>query len=104
MKDGLNVEQQFILQQVESALPQVLKLPEPARSQSLTCLAYEYFLQDMEEKAFTLLEKADPNYFKEPMKKDMESDPRMNKIIMTILAKIIEIGYVEVKTKNDQEG
>lgn len=102
MQDGLTELQKDILRQVERATPQVLALPEPNRSKAIVGLAYEYFLQDMEEKAFGLLEQADPNYFKEGKKKDLE-DPLMNKIFFTIIGKLIESGYVTVKEAEDAE-
>lgn len=103
MKDGLNAQQNAILEEVERQIPLVSGLPEPDRSRCLTCLAYEYMLQDMEEKAFELLEKCDPGYFKEPMANDMQKDPSMNRIVMTILSKLIEIGYVKVRTADGKE-
>lgn len=103
MTDGLNKQQKAILDEVERQVPIVVGLPEPDRSRCLTCLAYEYMLQDMEEKAFNLLEQCDPNYFKQPMADDMKNDPNMNKIVMTILSKLIEIGYVEVRTADGEK-
>ncbi len=103
MKDGLDEHQEWALKEVERILPIVLKFEEPNRSRSLTGLAYEYFIQDMEEKAFKILEMCDPNYFKEPMKQDMK-DPAMEKIIMTIVAKLIESGYVIVSADDDKKG
>jgi len=97
MKDGLNEEQRKIIEEVERQVPLILKLPEPGRSKCIVCLSYEYLIQDMEEKAFSLLESADPNYFKDPMKKDMEKDPRMAELVMTMLSKIISMGYVDLQ-------
>ena len=103
MKDGLTADQSAILLEVERQVPLVSKLPEPDRSRCLTCLAYEYLLQDMEEKSFDLLSQCDPGYFKEPMANDMKRDPSMNRIVMTILSKLIEIGYVSVNENDKKE-
>jgi len=61
------------------------------------CLAYEYLNLDMEEYAFPLLEEADPGYFKDQLKEDMEKIPNMTEIVMRIIEKVIEAGYVKVK-------
>jgi hypothetical protein len=103
LKDGMTEVQKLVDQAVQAQLPMILKVPEPDRSKALVCLAYEYFILDMEEKAFAILDKADPNYFSEGMKKDLQ-DPQMNQIFMTIVAKLIESGYVKVKTDDGQEG
>lgn len=103
MKDGLTELQQKVDTAVQATLKFSLKLPEPDRSKVLTCLAYEYFNLDMEEKAFKILEKADPEYFKTHMKKDLE-DPQMKQIFFSIIGKLIDAGYVKVEENGGQEG
>lgn len=95
MMDGLTKEQESIDQAIQDQLSVVLQLSEPDRSKCLTCLAYEYFLLDMEERAFGVLKQADPEYFNTHMIKDLK-DPQMNEIFMTIVSKLIRSGYIKV--------
>ena len=99
-KDGLDKDQKYIVDQIKQQLPSVKKLPEPDRSRYLVSLAYEYFLQDMEEDAFKLIEMADPNYFKGQMSKDMGTVEGFDKIVTVIMSKLLELGYfVDPKEK-----
>jgi hypothetical protein len=97
--DGLTENQKEIIKAVEEMLPSIRKLPDPMRSQSLLCMAYEYFIADMEERAYPLLEEADPNYFSEQLGKDMADDSRMLEIVMRIMDKLVDIGIVKVTAK-----
>lgn len=101
MVDGLTEEQKQIDVAVQKQLPSVLKLPEPDRSKCLMCLAYEYFNLDMEEKAFTIIQKADPNYFNNQLKEDMK-DPDIQKIVMRILGSLMNAGYVKVESGKEE--
>lgn len=97
MKDGLTQEEQQMVSEIKSLLPTVRLLPDPDRSRSLLCLAYEYFLMDMEEEAYKLLEEADQNYFGEQLGKDMKDITGMTEIVMRILNKLMDIGIVKIK-------
>ena len=97
--DGLTKEQKEVDRLVREQIPRALALPEPDRSKCIMCLAYEYFNQDMEEKAFKLIEKADPNYFKDQLAKDMQ-DPQIKEIVFRIMGSLMSAGYIKVK-END---
>jgi len=97
MRDGLTEEQQAIYKIVESHMVFVATMPEPDKSRCLLSLAYEYFILDMEEEAFKLLEQADSGYFQEQLESDVDSIDNMKEIVTTIMSKLIEIGYIRVK-------
>jgi hypothetical protein len=99
MNDGLTKEERWMVEQIKAQLPLIEKIPNPDKSRCLLGLAYEYFLMDMEEEAYKLLEKADPAYFSEQLGKDMEEMSEMTEIVMRILDKLMDIGVVVVKTK-----
>jgi len=99
--DGLTEIQQKMVQAVETLLPDIRQLPDPKRSQSLLCMAYEYLILDMEERAYPLLEEADPNYFGEQLGKDMADDPRMMELVMRVMDKLIDIGFVKISAKEE---
>lgn len=99
MNDGLSKEDKWMVEQIELQFPFVLKLSDPDKSRCLLGLAYEYFLMDMEEKAYELLRQADPNYFKEQLAKDMREIPNMDKIVLRIMGKLIDIGVVVVDSE-----
>lgn len=91
--DGLTEDQKYIDEAVKAQLPLVLKLPNPYRSQCLLCLAYEYFILDMEEEAYKLLMKADPEYFKDQLAKDIKEIPNMDIIVKRVAKKLVELGF-----------
>lgn len=92
-------EKKKIVREVQKQVPLALRMPEPDKSRVLTCLAYEYFLLDLEEEAWKLIRQADPEYYKTEVHKDMENDASMEKIFMTIAAKLIESGYLSLDQK-----
>lgn len=98
MKDGLTPEQQNIVDEIQRTLLTVRLLPDPDRSRCLLCLAYEYFVMDMEEEAYKLLKEADKNYFGDQLRKDTDEIPGMSEILVTILNKLTEIGLVKIVT------
>ena len=95
----MNDEQKKIAREVQKQVPVAMTMPEPNKSRVLTCLAYEYFLLNMEEEAWKLIRQADPEYYKEGIHKDMAADASMEKIFMTIAAKLIESGYLSIDLK-----
>jgi hypothetical protein len=97
--DGLTDLQKQVIKAVEFQLPMIRTLPDPDRSKCLMCLAYEYFILDMEERAYPLLEEADPNYFGEQLGKDMAADENIMTIVLTIMDKLVDIGMVKVSVK-----
>lgn len=97
----MDSETKYILEQCQLTLPTVLKLSEPVRSRCLMGLAYEYFIADLEETAFDILKKADPNYFGEQLGKDMKEDPRIEQIVFKIASKLMEIGLVKAVEPNE---
>ena len=97
MRDGLTLEEQQMIGEINKALPIAMSLPNPDKSRCLLGLAYEYFLMNMEEEAYKLLEQADPDYFGEQLGKDMKEIPNMEEVVMRILDKLMEIGVVVVK-------
>jgi hypothetical protein len=94
--DGLSEIQRKIDAAVKQQLPFVLRMPDPDRSRCLFCLAYEYLNLDMEERAFPLLEQADPDYFAAQLKEDMAKIPNMTEMVMRILQKLVDAGYVKI--------
>jgi hypothetical protein len=100
MKDGLTEDQKFIIKQVEGMVPVCVALPEPDKSRTMMCLAYEYFVLDMEEEAFKLLKQADPLYFGEQLAQDIDDIEGIKQVVDTIAIKLVEIGIVKfVKEK-----
>ena len=99
MKDGQTDEESKVITAIKATLPLVLTLPNPDKSRALLGLAYEYFIMDMEEEAYKLLAMADPAYFGEQLRKDMEEIPNMEEVVMRILDKLMEIGVVRVKAE-----
>jgi hypothetical protein len=97
--DGMTELQKQVDSAVRSQLRIVLTLPNPDKSRCLLCLAYEYFIQDMEEDAFNLLSQADPEYFKDQLAKDMKEIENMETIVTSVLQKLIEAGYIKVSAK-----
>lgn len=97
--DGLTELQKQVISAVQMQLRLVVTLPQPDKSRCLLCLAYEYFVLDMEEDAFKLLEMADPEYFKDQLAKDMKEIKDMSTIVMTVMQKLVEGGYVIVSAK-----
>ena len=93
--DGLSEIQELVDAAVQEQLPTILNLKEPSRTKALTCLMYEYLLQDMEEKAFELMDLADPDYFKLHFMNDLK-DPQFKQIFQTMVHKFIELGYIKV--------
>jgi hypothetical protein len=100
MTDGLSDKQKFIDGEIQELLPEVLKIPEPDRSRSLVCLAYEYFMVDMEEDAFSILRNVDPSYYKNEMHSDMK-DGEMKHIFMSIMSKLVDTGYIKITERSD---
>ena len=96
---GLSDIQKQVIKAVEFQLSMIRTLPDPDRSKCLMCLAYEFFVLDMEEKGYILLEEADPEYFKDQLRKDMDEDENVTTVVMTILDKLMEIGVVVVKAE-----
>lgn len=101
MKDGWTTEQQEIDKEIKRVVGTVMKLPEPDKSKSLLCLAFEYFNLDMEEEGFDLIGKTDPGYYKNQLPKDMEKDKDINRIVMTIISKLITAGYIRTSESKD---
>jgi hypothetical protein len=97
--DGLSDLQKQVVQAIKSQLPMVRALPNPDKSKCLMCLAYEYFMLDMEEEAYKLLSEADPEYFKDQLAKDMDEDSDVALVVSRIIDKLIDIGVVRVKEK-----
>ncbi|HUV84319.1 MAG TPA: hypothetical protein VMV86_01340 [Methanosarcinales archaeon] len=98
---GLSDIQKQVVRAVEFQLPMVRTLPDPDRSKCLMCLSYEYFILDMEELAYPLLEEADPEYFKDQLAKDMAEDENITTIVLRIMDKLIDVGVVIVKAKDE---
>jgi len=99
---GLSENQKKIITAVEFQLPMVRTLPDPDRSRCLMCLAYEYFVLDMEELAYPLLEEADAEYFKYQLGKDMEADENITTIVLRIMDKLVDVGAVIIKADDEQ--
>lgn len=99
MIDGLTEEQALVIKEVEKQLPMIATLPEPERSRCYMCLSYEYFILDMEEKGFALIEKADPNYFGKQLSEDMKNIKDIDTIVFSILESLMKGGYVKLKVK-----
>jgi len=94
MSDGLSDIQKEVVKLVQSQLPYIKSLPEPDRSRGLLCLAYEYFNLDMEERAFPLINLAQPEYFQEQLAKDVLEVPNMREIVIKVADKLMETGYI----------
>lgn len=88
---------------IKFQLPMARSLKDPHRSRCLFCLAYEYLNLDMEEKAFPLLEEADPEYFKEQLGKDMKTIPNMEEIVTRSLSKLIDMGFVKIEQNHENK-
>jgi len=97
--DGLTDLQKQVDQAVKQQLPFVNTLPNPDKSRCLLCLAYEYFILDMEEEGLKLLEGADPEYFKDQLAKDMKEIDNMEIIVLSVTSRLIEAGYIKVVAK-----
>lgn len=94
MNDVIDLDNVKMIAEIKTYVPMALQLPEPDKSRCLLCLAYEYFMMDMEEEAYKLLLFADSNYFKDQLKIDMKTVPNMDKVVMRIARKLILIGVV----------
>jgi len=102
LNDGLTDEQKWIIEEIKEHLPFILEhVPNPDKSRALLGMAYEYFLMDMEDEAYALLLKADPEYFKDQLKEDMVMIPNMRQIVFRIMGKLVELGLVKVVTDEE---
>jgi hypothetical protein len=102
--NNLSSDQKNIKSLVEAQLPTIRTLPDPDRSRCLLCMAYEYFVLDMEEYACSLLQEADPEYFGEQLGKDMKDIEEMSELVLRITDKLVDIGFVIITTKGDEDG
>ena len=103
MIDGLSEEQKRTDTMVKAQLPLVVKLPEPSRSRCLLALSYEYFVQDMEEEAFVLLSMSDSGYYDLQFAVDIVERDDMRELLVIIVQKLIEGGYVSKEILKKKE-
>lgn len=80
---------------------QIVRAPEII-AQGLTCLAHDYVQMGFEEKAHSLLLKADeiyPNYHKEKMHEHMKNDPHFSTLVVSLTSELI---LVALSTARDR--